>query len=250
MRALVTGHDGFIGRNLLPRLANFGYGIIGHELGDPHPHPEIADVDVVINLAAIPDVSQCERDPIGAIANNIGFAADLMRLMSDDAVFVQMSSMAVARGVRNVYTITKRAAEELAKHRGRSLIVRASNVYGPYAWHKSSVVAALMRQAAAGRALELTAPASTKRDFVYVGDVCDRIIEGIDEVLELEPDEYVVLNANSGDERTLGELVEAIEHVSTAGAPPWSAFEESIAATWEWFAAEYRARHDESEVVQ
>jgi UDP-glucose 4-epimerase len=56
-----------------------------------------------------------------------------------------------------------------------TVALRFSNVYGPYSYHKGSVVAAFCKQALAGEPLLVYGDGTQTRDFVFVDDLCSGI---------------------------------------------------------------------------
>jgi UDP-glucose 4-epimerase len=66
-----------------------------------------------------------------------------------------------------------------------TVALRFSNVYGPYAWRKGSVVAKFIKTAMAGGELVVNGDGSQTRDFIFVDDLTDAIMvaatrEGVD----------------------------------------------------------------------
>jgi UDP-glucose 4-epimerase len=53
--------------------------------------------------------------------------------------------------------------------------LRFTNVYGPYSYHKGSVVAAFCKRARAGEPIVIYGDGSQTRDFIYVDDLCNGI---------------------------------------------------------------------------
>jgi UDP-glucose 4-epimerase len=53
--------------------------------------------------------------------------------------------------------------------------LRFTNVYGPYSYHKGSVVAAFCKRASAGEPVVIYGDGSQTRDFIYVDDLCSGI---------------------------------------------------------------------------
>jgi UDP-glucose 4-epimerase len=60
-----------------------------------------------------------------------------------------------------------------------TIALRFSNVYGPYSYHKGSVVAAFCKQAIAGEPLIVYGDGSQTRDFVFVEDLCRGIASAV-----------------------------------------------------------------------
>ena len=60
-----------------------------------------------------------------------------------------------------------------------TVVLRFSNVYGPYSYHKGSVVAAFCKQALVGQPLVVYGDGSQTRDFVFVEDLCEGIAAAV-----------------------------------------------------------------------
>lgn len=255
MKILCAGHRGFVGTNLLLRLSNFGHEVFGYDVGDPWPSAN--DFGRIINLAGVADVDKCEELPAAAIRTNVELVARLLEL-GHGVPFVQMSTQAVARGDDTMYARTKRWAEELVYADSRAhRVVRASNIFGPYSWHKSSVVPAFMRQAVRGLELEVLANDDT-RDFVYIDVVCDRILEALEpqpsplgsrelpaaiaDVLEAGRAHY--LDATSGMQTSIVALADCITHIARE-LEPTNELEEQLRLTYDWFVGEHARLHKE-----
>jgi UDP-glucose 4-epimerase len=57
-----------------------------------------------------------------------------------------------------------------------TVALRFSNVFGPYSYHKGSVIAAFCKRALAGDPLVIYGDGQQTRDFVYVDDICAGIV--------------------------------------------------------------------------
>jgi UDP-glucose 4-epimerase len=77
-------------------------------------------------------------------------------------------------------------------------VLRFANVYGPYSYHKGSVVAAFCRQAMAGEPLVVFGDGSQTRDFVFVEDLCRGIAAAL-----AHDGESTVAHLGSGVETTV-----------------------------------------------
>jgi UDP-glucose 4-epimerase len=60
-----------------------------------------------------------------------------------------------------------------------TVALRFSNVYGPYSYHKGSVIAAFCKRALAGEALIVYGDGTQTRDFVFVEDLCRGIAAAV-----------------------------------------------------------------------
>jgi UDP-glucose 4-epimerase len=135
--------------------------------------------------------------------------------------------------------------------------LRFANVYGPYSYHKGSVVAAFCKRALAGQSLVVFGDGSQTRDFVYVEDLC----RGIASALAFGG-KGLVAHIASGTETTVrevagmvsqrfgglpvehrparvGDVVRSVADVSTAselfGYAPQLTLEEGLDRTVAWF---------------
>lgn len=77
-------------------------------------------------------------------------------------------------------------------------VLRFANVYGPYSYHKGSVVAAFCRQAMAGEPLVIFGDGHQTRDFVFVEDLCRGIAAAL-----AHDGESTVAHLGSGVETTV-----------------------------------------------
>jgi UDP-glucose 4-epimerase len=60
-----------------------------------------------------------------------------------------------------------------------TVALRFANVFGPYSYHKGSVVAAFCKRALAGETLIVYGDGTQTRDFVFVGDLCQGIAAAV-----------------------------------------------------------------------
>ncbi len=139
-----------------------------------------------------------------------------------------------------------------------SLSLRFANVYGPRSFHKGSAVATFFRSILAGKPVTIYGDGSQCRDFIYVADLCDGIIAGLDGtatgVVQLgsgRPTSVNLLLDHMGKvvapravERIYegfreGELRETYCDISKArrllGFEPATSLPQGLASTWDWF---------------
>jgi UDP-glucose 4-epimerase len=81
--------------------------------------------------------------------------------------------------------------------------LRFTNVYGPYSYHKGSVVAQFMKRIMDGEALVVYGDGKQTRDFLYVDDLCSAVLAA----LERRP-AGELYQLGTGTETTVNELVE------------------------------------------
>lgn len=137
--------------------------------------------------------------------------------------------------------------------------MRFSNVYGPLSFHKGSVVAAFYRTIMDGKPVTIYGDGSQIRDYVYIDDLCDGIIAG------LNKGEQGVFQLGTGIPTTLNQLTDAMAIVTgdkypvevlyedfrvgeikdtfcdiskarnTLGYNPEIKIAEGLEQTWQWF---------------
>jgi UDP-glucose 4-epimerase len=163
------------------------------------------------------------------------------------------------------YGATKLAVEGLCSAWAGSygfaaLSLRFANVYGPRSFHKGSVVAAFFRRISEGRPLIVHGDGEHVRDFVFVGDLCDGIMRGLDSglsgVVQLGSGIPVSINALIAAMRDVvaphpivveyhpartGEIERTWCDVSrarkTLGFAPDTPLHDGLVRTWDWFCA-------------
>ncbi len=140
-----------------------------------------------------------------------------------------------------------------------SAVLRFANVYGPYSTRKGSIVAHLFRQILAHEPVTIYGDGSQARDFVFVDDLCDGIVQAMDVKAS------GIFHLGSGSPTSLTELLDKVgrvvgpdwplelrydawragevrrTHTSIAkaigafGYSPGTSLEAGLQATWRWF---------------
>ena len=218
MNILVTGANGFVGRNLVSQLENIAsgkarnYAIAGEELhvlcydvdSDPAALEEYCRrADFVFNLAGV----NRPEDPSEFMKGNFGFASLLLDTLKKcgNSCPVMISSSTQA-ALDNPYGESKRAGEELLFEYGREtgakvLVYRFPNVFGKWCRpNYNSAVATFCNNIAHGLPIRVNDP-SVVMHLVYIDDVVDELI-----------------GALSGDEHRAGAFCEVpVVHEITLG---------------------------------
>lgn len=218
MNILVTGANGFVGRNLVSQLENIAFGkarnyaIAGEELhvlcydvdSDPAALEEYCRrADFVFNLAGV----NRPEDPSEFMKGNFGFASVLLDTLKKcgNSCPVMISSSTQA-ALDNPYGESKRAGEELLFEYGREtgakvLVYRFPNVFGKWCRpNYNSAVATFCHNIAHGLPIRVNDP-SVVMHLVYIDDVVDELI-----------------GALSGDEHRAGAFCEVpVVHEITLG---------------------------------
>jgi len=189
MKILVTGYQGFIGKNIVPSLIEDGHDLSYFEWGDELP--AIKGLDWVIHLGAI--TSTTERNIDLVMSQNYDFSCWLLDMCAYHGVNIQYSSSASVYGLNSTFKeispvdprtpyawskyMTERYAAKYIKTNPPCLIqgFRYFNVYGPYEDHKGDQASPYykFKQQADQRGSVTVFEGSEgyKRDFINVHDV-------------------------------------------------------------------------------
>ena len=95
----------------------------------------------------------------------------------------------------------------------RTVILRFSNVYGPYSAHKKGAVTAFIKAIQGDEPFTIYGDGRASRDYLYVSDLCQGVVQALE--ADLEP--ATVLHLASGVETTVDDLAGMIAEV--AGKP-------------------------------
>ena len=184
-------------------------------------------VDYVVHLAAQTGVIPSVEDPRTDTETNVLGTLNALMAARDAGVagFAFASSNAPLGTVEppsredkvprplSPYGASKAAGEALTSAFAGSYglptaTVRFSNVYGPYSYHKGSVVALFFKQIKSGGALTVYGDGLQTRDFVYVDDLCQGIAAALDGEHAGE-----TFHLGSGTETTVLELIDHLRRL-------------------------------------
>ncbi len=253
MQFLVTGGAGFIGSALANRLVREGHSVrviddlsagdparllpeVNFTRGDVCDKPKLwrllYQVDCVYHLAARVSVPESILYPREYNATNVGGTVALMEAMRDAGVRrVILASSGAIYGEQprqpvtedmppnptSPYAVSKLASEYYVNTINalwgiESVCLRIFNVYGPgqaLPPVHAPVIPQFLRQALGGGSLVVFGDGTQTRDYVYVDDVVDALVAAA-----TAPDvDRQVINVGSGQETSVNQLVETIEHV-------------------------------------
>ena len=261
MRVLVTGGAGFIGSHVVDRLKAAGHEpVVFDTRRSPwHPNGNVAQVegdlldraqlvraldgcDAVAHLAAAADVGEVAKDPVGSEELNARGTLSVLEAAREAGVerVVYASTIWVYDGTPadrvdeetplgppvHLYTATKLAGEHYCKSYAElygldSTILRFGIPYGPRA-RPAAVVPIFVRKALNGEPLTVAGGGKQSRQFVYVEDLADGVVKGLQPAAAnrtynlVGSEEVSVMEIASTVQSLIGDV--EIEHVPARGA--------------------------------
>ena len=239
MRVLVTGANGFLGRNVALALLERGFEVTGFDLQADLPLPirwergDICDLsqirhaatghDAICHIAAVGDVYLAtENPPLAAAVNVTGSANVAEAAMANGCKVVYASTWEVYGDPKyepiderhptepdHPYSITKLAGERilLAANRLRGVPVialRLGTAYGP-GLRTNSVFSLFIDRARRGEPIEIQGDGSQSRQFTHASDLARAFF------LACQTDvQGVALNVVAPDQVSIKELAELV----------------------------------------
>lgn len=184
MKILITGANGFIGKNLISELRNRDYQdllLVDRDTTEKELEKYSLEADFVFHLAGV----NRPKEEIEFTQGNVDFTDRLLSSLKKSnkkaPIMISSSTQAV---LDNSYGISKRAGEQLifdyAEETGvRSLVYRFPNVFGK--WSKpnyNSAIATFCYNIS--RNLDITVnDSSVMLELVYIDDVVNELINGL-----------------------------------------------------------------------
>ncbi len=213
MAVVVTGANGFVGKNLMIRLAERGVETQGFGRGDDDAMlAAVARADFVFHLAG---VNRPETED-QFVTGNADLTARVCAALADAgnrAPLVVSSSTQAERD--NPYGRSKRAAEDaaLAHADGAGVpvhVFRLTNVFGKWARpNYNSAVATFCHNVANGLPIRIDDPNAPLK-LVYVDDVCDAFLRVLDDPTGAHGDRPGFAHAGPEHDTTVGAVADTI----------------------------------------
>lgn len=185
MKILVTGANGFIGKNLIAELNNKGYSDIlecTRSTDRAVLNEFTKECEFVFHLAGV-NRPQDERE---FMEGNFGFTSELLELLkkhNNKSPVLITSSIQAERD--NPYGMSKKAVEDLlfqySEETGvKTIVYRLSNIFGK--WSRPSyntVVATYCHNITRGLEIQINNP-DAKLNLCYIDDVLEEFIKALD----------------------------------------------------------------------
>jgi len=195
MRILLTGHKGFIGSNLLPKLQDHDVTTIDVLDGKDLQSCDLPeDIDCVIHLAGRSGVRDSIKNPNAYFQNNVLGSLRIFEQYKQ-ARQIYASSSTAAEPDRNPYAYSKMTMEKLAPE--NSVGLRFTTVYGPKAREFMFIPKLLNRDVR-------YVNTNHTRDFIHVDDICRAIIK------VMGSDIVGVMDVGTGETNS---LIDIVNHV-------------------------------------
>ena len=225
MRILLTGCQGFIGKNISDTLMKHPdvvsvYGIekdyMNHDGWEDALQKAVSLCDVVLHVGAISDTML--QDPNEMMKYNFEFSRVLFDLAETYGKKVVYSSSAANKGEggqtpSNLYGWSKYIAEKYGEKSVSKFVgLRYFNVYGersPVFGQYAPVIGIFLKQKNEGQPLTIVGDGSQRRDFIHVKDVAAaNILAATADI----PEEYYgqVFNIGSSDSISIQEIANLI----------------------------------------
>jgi len=196
--------------------------------------PAAAGFDAIFHLASITDTTN--HDQFEQTHDNVESFRRILRFAKPNKTRIIYASSASTYGPAkeasvesngaapaNIYAFSKAIMDNIATREAREypdwkiVGLRYFNVYGPREAHKgvpASMVYHLAQQMKAGQRPRIFKHGEQQRDFVYVKDVVEGSIRG------LEAAESGIFNLGSGRARSFNELIEVLNKSLGTNFPP------------------------------
>ena len=185
MKVLITGANGFVGKNLqlhLSERSDVEVSCFTRENNESELQGLVADVDIVFHLAGI----NRPQDPAEFKQGNTDLTQSLCKaLQTANKNIPVVYSSSIQAAAENPYGDSKRAAEdELLTHAGKTsspaYIYRLPNVFGKWARpNYNSAVATFCHNISQGLPIQINDP-SAQINLVYIDDVISSFLQVMD----------------------------------------------------------------------
>lgn len=180
---LITGACGFIGLNLLKKVQAVPLDLkLGDDVNSTGSLTALYRSGPIVHLAAESGVPQSIEASDPSFINNTLATYNILKYAKEKQARIVLASSSAADNITSPYAASKKAGEAYAeafyKAYGVSYAaLRFSNVYGPLSDKKTSCIHQMIKSAIYNNEIVVHGDGSQLRDFIYVEDVCDQILD-------------------------------------------------------------------------
>tara|TARA_B100001094_G_C18087641_1_gene748623 strand:- start:103 stop:966 length:864 start_codon:yes stop_codon:yes gene_type:complete len=193
MRALVTGHNGYIGGNFVKKWEELGHEWVGydynggsqtsHDLLSGIDENHVGDVDIIFHFAAIPRVAYSVENPKHVMSNNIVSTSVVLEYAKDRNIPVVYSSSSSVvgngSGPASPYALSKYVGEmeTLLYYRLYGLKTVALRYFNVYSYDQkagsqyATVVCNWKKFIKENKTPYITGAGDQRRDMTHVDDI-------------------------------------------------------------------------------
>ena len=228
-KILITGSEGFVGKNLIRYLKNYSFQIIetkdkSFDLKLNESWKQIEKCDYLIHLAGKSFVPKSWEEPATFIENNILLitnALEYCRVNKTKLIFLSSylygncKKMPIKENApieaTNPYALSKLLSEKLCyfyknNFQVNNIILRVFNLYGP-GQPKEYLLSKITNQVRYENIIKVD-DLSPKRDYVYIDDLCSAIVKAIN----YKGKEHI-FNIGSGKSYSVKEVIDFIQNI-------------------------------------
>ena len=228
-KILITGSEGFVGKNLIRYLKNYSFQIIetkdkSFDLKLNESWKQIEKCDYLIHLAGKSFVPKSWEEPARFIENNILLitnALEYCRLNKTKLIFLSSylygncKKMPIKENApieaTNPYELSKLLSEKLCyfyknNFQVNNIILRVFNLYGP-GQTEDYLLSKITNQVRYENIIKVD-DLSPKRDYVYIDDLCSAIVKAIN----YKGNEHI-FNIGSGKSYSVKEVIDFIQNI-------------------------------------
>ena len=228
-KILITGSEGFVGKNLIRYLKNYSFQIIetkdkSFDLKLNESWKQIEKCDYLIHLAGKSFVPKSWEEPARFIENNILLitnALEYCRVNKTKLIFLSSYLYGNCKKIpikenapieaTNPYALSKLLSEKLCyfyknNFQVNNIILRVFNLYGP-GQPKEYLLSKIINQVKYENIIKVDS-LSPKRDYVYIDDLCSAIVKAI----SYKGNEHI-FNIGSGKSYSVKEVIEFIQNI-------------------------------------
>lgn len=241
MRVLVTGANGFVGRNLIPYLQSKNFEILRTDIASSDVNGDLTDpsfvngslsgetFDSIIHLAGIVSIPKSLEDPYGCYRVNCFATLNLLNIAARKKIqrFVYASSNNVygppkklpvvedqPYNPRAPYDYSKVVSEHFVKsfhvHQGvPTVVLRSWNLFGPHD-QPTRAVPRFIRTCLSGEPIPLYNGGRDADNFYHVNNYCEAAAQALTSPKAIGE----VFNVGTGQETTVRKLAETVKEIT------------------------------------